>query len=577
MRSPGLLGVGAQDSVTMAWQFGVVNTAVNTQQNHDSMPPIAKFMQYFRPIGLFSLMATNACGDDLPVPPLAENLPPLPETSAPAELPRGPEHAPREMVIALVGEVRGEIEPCGCPTLPFGGFVRRQVLLERLTQDGLPLFHLDAGETLLKGVATARSDASADRAQLILDLSSDVGVDAWSPGPTDLLALGAEGLRLEGGPAAVSASWRVGGEALLPPSRVLEEDGVRVGVVGVSGAPIGRRDRDQVEALGAVEAARAGVAHLPEDIDLVVVLGHMPQADADAIATQVEGVDLVLTTRDREVDDPRTPTRADGTPGAMIVETSDRGRYLHLVQLRLGSDRGEPLQLVPERSAWRELSTARDQVRNARAAEGERLPELEEQLAAVESQFEEAGRGRNLVDVSVVPLGVDLDGAEAVHESIEAFKDRTLKRAAVQAVAPPPPHVAGYASSGGCVTCHAPEFARWGFSDHAKAWTSLLRRGASDNPECVGCHSTGFGQPGGFGELTPANVRKFKAVQCEACHGPLLGHPDVDTVKARPITPQVCLGCHDPANSPDFDFPSYIARASCQSVERNPAPAPATP
>ena len=52
--------------------------------------------------------------------------------------------------IAAVGEVRGEIEPCGCPTLPYGGFARRDMMLQEMQ----PSFHVDVGEMLLKGFST---------------------------------------------------------------------------------------------------------------------------------------------------------------------------------------------------------------------------------------------------------------------------------------------------------------------------------------------------------------------------------------------------------------------------------------
>ena len=59
-------------------------------------------------------------------------------------------------MITLVGEVRGEIEPCGCPTLAYGGFARRAQFMETLP-DRLPTFQLDAGELLLKGIFWNRS------------------------------------------------------------------------------------------------------------------------------------------------------------------------------------------------------------------------------------------------------------------------------------------------------------------------------------------------------------------------------------------------------------------------------------
>ncbi|MEC8278066.1 MAG: multiheme c-type cytochrome, partial [Myxococcota bacterium] len=81
-----------------------------------------------------------------------------------------------------------------------------------------------------------------------------------------------------------------------------------------------------------------------------------------------------------------------------------------------------------------------------------------------------------------------------------------------------------------------------------------------------------YGEPGGFGELTQSNILRFKGVQCEACHGPLKGHPNADDIHPLPITPDRCLGCHDEANSPNFEFESYLHRASCQAVTINEEP-----
>ena len=131
-----------------------------------------------------------------------------------------------------------------------------------------------------------------------------------------------------------------------------------------------------------------------------------------------------------------------------------------------------------------------------------------------------------------------------------------------------------YASSGACVNCHSDEFARWTLSGHARAWRALLERDATNNPECVACHSTGFGEPGGLGELTAKNIRKFKGVQCEECHGPMKGHPNDPRAKATPVTEQACLRCHDEANSPDFNYEHYLQQATCQGGSPSILPTP---
>ena len=121
-------------------------------------------------------------------------LPELPDHGAETLMKRGTERTPRRALIALVGEVRGEIEPCGCPTLPLGGFKRRETLLNELDK-GWPVFHLDAGEMLLKGLAMEDRYDAAERSSLIIELSEKIGLDAWAAGPSDLTALGIDGLK----------------------------------------------------------------------------------------------------------------------------------------------------------------------------------------------------------------------------------------------------------------------------------------------------------------------------------------------------------------------------------------------
>lgn len=545
---------------------------------------------------LFGLLC--ACsGTPAPAPPPdVSALPPLPERATEAPLPRGPERDEALLTLAFVGEVRGEVEPCGCPTLPYGGFARRERLLDRL-RSRERVVHLDAGELLVKGLVTTSEQERTERAHVILELSEQVGVAAWAPGPTDLMALGLDGLRdvasgRRPGPPPVSATWTdVEGRAVLPASRVVDVDGVQLGVVGLSAAPADPALQAVVRTLDPVDAATAAVASLPDSVDLVVALGNVADDEADRVAREVPGLAAVLTTRGTEVDDPRHPTEDPTAPGALVVESADRGRYLTVVRTRLGTTAGTPLVLHPASQLWKDLRTLQGQLvalsappddatatqdngtplsgappsaEDAAAARAERLAAAEARLEELSAVFGEEGRGRNLAYVSAVPLAEDLDGDARVSQSIDRFKADSLDRAAERAAEPPPPLSTGYAGSGRCASCHTKEVARWAYSAHARAWESLVVRGGTDDPECVGCHTTGFGEPGGFGELTRGAIGKHKNVQCEVCHGPLLGHPEDPRVEAQPVSEVRCLRCHDAANSPEFEFGPYLARATCQ-------------
>ncbi len=496
-------------------------------------------------------------------------LPTLPPPAVSVEGPREEERPVRELTLAFVGEVRGEIEPCGCPTLPYGGFARRVRALAGISGFG-PLFHLDAGERLVKGVVTRSSEERLERARLVVELSREAGVDVWSLGPADLGALGKDdlgALLIADRDGIVGATWepKEGNGVDPPDARVVERGGIRLGVIGVSSPPKQALDEHVWSAIDPVLAVRRGLKGLSTEVDLVVALGTLDDADAQRIAKEVDGLSMVLATRGRETEDPHNPRRADGRPGALVVEVPERGRYLQVVRLRLGTYAGIPAVQLPSANDWRNLH-------RLRRAEG---GAQQEQRAALEARFAEEGRGRNLAWAELIPLAEDLDrapadlgevdsGEAALLARLSNYRQERLSAAGEAAAQEPEEGSQQYAGGGACATCHAAEVARWALTGHARAFLSLAKQKENtENPECVRCHSTGWGEPGGLGTLSGPDLGRLKNVQCESCHGPMGGHPQ------RPVTPmpvrkETCLRCHDPANSPEFVFEPYLNRASCQ-------------
>ncbi len=110
----------------------------------------------------------------------------------------------------------------------------------------------------------------------------------------------------------------------------------------------------------------------------------------------------------------------------------------------------------------------------------------------------------------------------------------------------------GYES---CVECHQPFFEKWSTTRHANAFATLEAVGKSRDPECVICHTTGYGEKGGFYSAT--TTPGLMNVQCEQCHGPGREHLADYTVAMASINESVCLRCHTEENSPDFDFSIY--------------------
>ncbi|MFT5585171.1 MAG: hypothetical protein ACI9VR_002759 [Cognaticolwellia sp.] len=501
-------------------------------------------MILFRRAVLWSLlcMAASSCTGEQATPE-SPKLPELPPVADPVQQLRGPERALRELTVVLSGELRGEIEPCGCPTLPYGGFDRRAVLLEQIRAEGRPMIQVDAGDALLKGLVSKRSDAGP-RAVLIAGLFSQVSVDVFVPGPSDVAAVGLQELGGLGLPLT-SATWAdAEGELLYPAFRIVEREGLKVAVVGLSSTTDAvPTNKDPVEALqGALE-------QVPEGVDLILAVGNLRDLQAQAVAA-VPGVSLVVMTPGEKREGLSTSAR---TP---VFELSARGRYLSVLRLALGTDSSRPLLLEEDRAFqdWIRLG-----------GRGELSPALLSEQERLEGVVDLRGLNRGWVEDR--PLGAELDPKtpSTTEDMLAQFKADTLKQAARTVKTPESagPH---YATGAKCVSCHSHQVAAWAVRpNHARAMEALFERGEQDNPECVGCHSTGFGQPGGFAAVDKRTLQTWGNVQCEACHGPLGGHPRDPSIQPEPITQSTCTGCHDQANSPGFDYAQYRMAVICPS------------
>ncbi|HDN95167.1 MAG TPA: hypothetical protein ENG76_03690, partial [Nitrospirae bacterium] len=153
------------------------------------------------------------------------------------------------------------------------------------------------------------------------------------------------------------------------------------------------------------------------------------------------------------------------------------------------------------------------------------------------------------------PLGKEIKEDPLVRDILNDY-DSKVARLLREAERP----LAGATYSGvkKCAECHQPFEESWKDTRHAGAFQTLEKAGKSSDPECIKCHSVGFGEKGGFYsiETTP----DLANVQCEECHGLDRGHLDDFSKPMRPVTEKVCLKCHTEEHSPDFDYPVYLEK-----------------
>jgi 2',3'-cyclic-nucleotide 2'-phosphodiesterase (5'-nucleotidase family) len=109
-----------------------------------------------------------------------------------------------------------------------------------------------------------------------------------------------------------------------------------------------------------------------------------------------------------------------------------------------------------------------------------------------------------------------------------------------------------------CAECHQLFFEQWEKTRHAHAFTSLEQTGKAGDPECIVCHSVGFGEKGGFFNME--STPELANVQCEECHGLDREHLDDYSKPMKPVTESVCLKCHTKENSPEFNYMIYYEK-----------------
>jgi 2',3'-cyclic-nucleotide 2'-phosphodiesterase (5'-nucleotidase family) len=552
-------------------------------------------------------VALAACRTrDRPPPPdggkaaAAAAATPAPPTPKPAPLP-----VPRGKHIAVLysTDVLAATEACGCPVHPMGGLARRATQVDRARGEADATLVLDAGDLLLPAayrvMGTNLDKGEIERrARLLASAFRRMGISAMTPGDRDL-ALGlpllkriAKDNRL---PLLSANLFAADGRRLFDADRVIDVGGAKVGIkVGIFGvtAPANGEDIKAFKAAGidardAAAAARDEVASLrARGAAIVVALVHVGDAgETRKLLEAVPGVDWAVVGHAglRSV-----PVEKVGTARVLgvINDGKELGRLdLHVVDGKLVfADRGERAEVETmladhrrqltdydrrlgdtDPAQMREYyETRRKQVEAAIAREQallERLP-----TAITGSWFESR----------IIPLDAETPDQTGVAAMVDVYNRESERRAAagkpvgVGIPRPAPPATpatgtpAAYVGTTACGACHAPALAFWKTTKHARALAALTRVGRDRDPSCVGCHVTGYLQPGGWRQDQPAAQRTpLINVGCEACHGPGKAHIEAADKKAsthRTVATEVCRACHthDVTNG-EFDPEKFTA------------------
>ena len=307
------------------------------------------------------------------------------------------------------------------------------------------------------------------------------------------------------------------GEPIFAPYRVAEREGYRVGFLGVVSPERhvvttvqGELDSHQIKLLDPTEAVRARLPELREKCDLVVLLAHCGIESSRFLAQDL-AVDVVVVGHFPAI--LNRPEREGNAILAMAGSKSDRFGTLNLMLADdgtvadFGGDSVRLLRTGPENfeiaAIWNEID------------QKEKEAKRERQLAAQRAR-DQALKERAQQDIHIRG---DVFGAEA------------------------------------CAACHQPVYESWVETPHATAFATLAEADSWDDPECIGCHVTGIEDKSFVHDVNLAP--EVWNVQCEECHGSGFEHARDGSYVTEGET--TCLKCHNPENSPEFDYEVYSA------------------
>ena len=120
---------------------------------------------------------------------------------------------------------------------------------------------------------------------------------------------------------------------------------------------------------------------------------------------------------------------------------------------------------------------------------------------------------------------------------------------------------ASYSGTDACTPCHEKEHKVWQKTAHSSAFGPLTRTHADADPNCIGCHTVGFGRPDGY--RREYGDSKLVNVGCESCHGPGSLHiskmkkESDNNFKFRKLGAGDCIKCHHGEYSRPFDMDTF--------------------
>lgn len=422
------------------------------------------------------------------------------------------------MTVVYSSDILGELDNCGCSEGQFGGLPRKAAALDVIRKSVTHALHLDAGNLFFQKAPQNDIERSQMvlKSEYIVKSYNTMGCDAFNIGPADLL-LGLDVLQQLQHQALfpfVSSNifYRVTGEPVFKQYSICRFDGLKVAILGV--CPPDAPHEESIGIADPAAAVREALKTIENQSDVTILLSTCGMETDKKLAVLFPALRIVVSGN----------TGTDSSTEnfftlSTVVSVKKQGKHLG------------KLDVIVKQNFF--TSTASLTFNNSLIPLNDEL-KGDTQIAAMVADYTARVNGMN-------KQALFKKKRETAGQAIHA--DYT------------------YTGAEACATCHPAQHDNWLQSAHAGAYKTLADKGRNFDTECLSCHTTGYGETGGY-DVSQADASPLLGVQCESCHGPGSNHKEKGTI-LRTVGPDVCVSCHAEKHSPRFDYKEYVPVITC--------------
>ena len=244
--------------------------------------------------------------------------------------------------MVLTGSVHGQLDPCGWKKNPLGGLSRKLMVLKEMRKNGESPLVLDAGDMFFSKTSININNIKSEqhRCETMLKGYEKIGIDAQNVGKYELLAGLLYLKKMEqkfSNIPFISANIKSAatGELLFKPYRVVNKDGLNIGVLGLTNMV-----PDTMRSVVMDDYISTGIKYIKElknKVDLIVLLVNADRTSQSSLSKHFSDADFIFTSGSTH----RTSSSmTQNKNGPFLYSNGKQGKYLSIIDLEIKNVKG---------------------------------------------------------------------------------------------------------------------------------------------------------------------------------------------------------------------------------------------